>query len=199
MSDTQIPEASTRSFSKHLYWVTAAIVVVDQLTKLLIKGASVFGFPGMPLHSSKPFIDDILRITYVENPGIAFGINFPALKVFFSIFSGIAAIAIFVYLERNGSKLHKWDRLGLVMIMGGAIGNLIDRCFYGVIFGEERLFYGHVVDFLDFGYKTNWWPVFNIADSAVTVGVSILVLSMLLRKPVTVEPAGASESQKQVN
>jgi signal peptidase II len=193
------PASASRQFSKHLYWVTAAIVLIDQWTKLLIKGASALGFSGMPLHSSKPFIGDILRITYVENPGIAFGINFPALKVFFSIFSGIAAIAIFVYLQRNGSKLHAWDRLGLVMIMGGAIGNLIDRCFYGVIFGEERLFYGHVVDFLDFGYKTNWWPVFNIADSAVTVGVSVLILSMLLRKPVATASSESSEPPAATN
>jgi signal peptidase II len=183
VSETTTLDSSTRPFSKHIYWVTVGVVFFDQLTKLLIKGASVLGFPGMPIHSSKPFIGEIVRITYVENPGIAFGINFPALKVFFSIFSGIAAIAIFIYVQRHGSKMGFWDRLGLVLIMGGAIGNLIDRCFYGVIFGEERLFYGHVVDFVDFGYKANWFPVFNVADSAVTVGVSILVLAMLRRKP----------------
>jgi signal peptidase II len=181
-------DVPTPAFSKRIYLVTVAVVLVDQFTKLLIKGAPALGFPGMPIHSSKPFIDDILRITYVENPGIAFGINIPAMKVFFSIFSLVAAIAIFVYLQRNGGKLGKWERLALVLIMGGALGNLIDRCFYGVIFGEEKLFYGHVVDFLDFGYKANWWPVFNIADSAVTVGVSILVLTLMRKKPQPVEP-----------
>lgn len=183
MSENSTLEEIPRPFSKQIYWITGVVVFFDQLTKLLIKGASALGFAGMPLHSSKPFIGEIFRITYVENPGIAFGINFPALKVFFSIFSGVAALAIFIYLQKNGSKMSFWERLGLVLIMGGAIGNLIDRCFYGVIFGEERLFYGHVVDFIDFGYKVNWFPVFNVADSAVTIGVSILVLAMLRQKP----------------
>ncbi|HYM20025.1 MAG TPA: signal peptidase II [Candidatus Kapabacteria bacterium] len=180
-------DISKPGFSKRIYLVTIAVVVIDQFTKLLVKGAPALGFSGMPLHSSKPLIDDILRITYVENPGIAFGINIPAMKVFFSIFSLVAAIAIFLYLQRNGAKLGIWERLALVLIMGGALGNLIDRCFYGVIFGEERLFYGHVVDFLDFGYKENWWPVFNIADSAVTIGVSILTLTLLRKKPAVVD------------
>src|SRR5262245_40184219 len=138
----------------------------------------------MPLHSSFPFINDILRITYVENPGIAFGITIPGMKIFFSLFSVIAAVAIFIYLKRNNGKLGGWDRTALILIMAGAIGNLIDRCFYGVLYCDQELFYGYVVDFLDFGYKKNWWPIFNIADSAVSVGVGILAVRMLFKKPV---------------
>lgn len=189
MSDTLVAESARPKKSLAIYWVTVGVVIIDQWTKLLVKGSSALGFEGMPLHSSKPFIDDIIRITYVENPGIAFGINIPAMKIFFSLFSIVAAIGIFIYVQRNSAKLTTWERFALVLIMGGAIGNLIDRCFYGVFFGEGKLFYGLVVDFIDFGYKENWWPVFNIADSAVTVGVTILVLTLLRKKPVPQQAA----------
>jgi signal peptidase II len=168
---------------KRLLLITFSIVVIDQITKLLIKGVPFLGYHGVAYGSSRPFIDDIFRITFVENPGIAFGINIPGMKIFFSIFSVIASIGIFIYIKRNQFKLPKWELIALAMIMGGAIGNLIDRCFYGVFFGEESLFYGHVVDFLDFGYKKNWWPVFNVADSCVSVGVVLLTLMLLKKKP----------------
>ena len=168
--------------SLSIVWVAAVIVLLDQITKLVVKGVPFLGIDGMPLHSSFPFIDDLVRITYVENPGIAFGITIPGMKIFFSLFSVVAAVAIFIYLRRNNDRLNGWDRIALVLIMGGAVGNLIDRCFYGVLYGEQDLFYGYVVDFIDFGYKKNWWPIFNIADSAVTVGVAIIAIRMLFKK-----------------
>jgi signal peptidase II len=177
--------AETRPSLWQLLSITTIIVALDQITKLLIKGAPFFGIKGVPYGSSRPLIDDIFRITYVENPGIAFGINIPGMKIFFSIFSVIASIGIFIYIKRNRFKLPKWELIALAMIMGGAIGNLIDRCFYGVFYGEESLFYGHVVDFLDFGYKKNWWPVFNVADSCVSIGVVLLTLMLLKKKPPT--------------
>jgi signal peptidase II len=130
-------------------------------------------------------IGDIFRMTYIENPGIAFGIHIPAMKVFFSLFSIVASVGIFIYLKRKINVLSKLETLGLVLIMGGAVGNLIDRCFYGVLYGTEALFHGRVVDFIDFGYKENWWPIFNVADSAVSVGVTILAITLLTKKPHT--------------
>jgi signal peptidase II len=171
--------------------ITTFIVIFDQITKLLIKGVPALSIEGLPYGSSRPFIDDIFRITYVENPGIAFGIQIPGMKIFFSLFSVVASIGIFIYIKRNRLKLPKWELIALAMIMGGAIGNLIDRCFYGVLYGEESLFYGHVVDFLDFGYKKNWWPVFNVADSAVSIGVVMLTLMLLKKKPPTPQPTDA--------
>ncbi len=173
----------TRPTLGRLLSITAIIVVIDQFTKILIKGSSFFGIKGLPYGSSRPLLDDIFRITYVENPGIAFGIQIPGMKIFFSIFSVIASIGIFIYIKRNRFRLPKWELIALAMIMGGAIGNLIDRCFYGVLYGEESLFYGHVVDFIDFGYKKNWWPVFNVADSCVSIGVVLLTLMLLKKKP----------------
>lgn len=184
----------TRPTLGRLLSITAIIVVIDQFTKVLIKGSPFFGIKGLPYGSSRPLLDDIFRITYVENPGIAFGIQIPGMKIFFSIFSVVASIGIFIYIKRNRFRLPKWELIALAMIMGGAIGNLIDRCFYGVLYGEESLFYGHVVDFIDFGYKKNWWPVFNVADSCVSIGVVLLTLMLLKKKP-PVEQVNSPEIQ----
>jgi signal peptidase II len=173
-------------------WITLLVVIFDQLTKLLVKGSPMLGFHGMAYGSSMPFIDDIVRITYIENPGIAFGINFPALKVFFSIFSIVASVAILWYLKKNVHRLAFGERIALSLILGGAVGNLIDRVFYGVFYGTQPLFYGRVVDFVDFGLHRNMFPVFNVADSAVTVGVILLLLIMMFKKPVVTGPENAS-------
>jgi signal peptidase II len=165
-------------------WISVIVVLLDQATKLMIKGSPWHWLPleGMPYGHSVPFIDDIVRITYIENPGIAFGINIPGFKVFFAVFSIVASIAILIYLQRNLHKLRVGERIALAMILGGAVGNLIDRVFYGVMFHEQPLFYGRVVDFIDFGVHRNMFPVFNVADSSVTIGVSVLVLLMMRQK-----------------
>jgi signal peptidase II len=124
---------------------------------------------------------NFLRLTYIENPGMAFGIDIGG-KLFFSLFSIVASAAIVAYLY-HARKESLGFRLSLAMILGGALGNLIDRVFYGVIYGDAPLFYGKVVDFLDmnffdiniFGYQLTRWPVFNIADAAVTTGVLLLL------------------------
>lgn len=161
------------------------IVVVDQVTKLLVKGISIpslgIAVEGMPLASSRPVLGDFFRLTYIENPGMAFGIDVGG-KLFFSLFSIVASIAIVAYLyhartERLGL------RVALAMILGGAVGNLIDRVFYGILFQGTPLFHGRVVDFFDvdffninfLGYHLSRWPVFNVADASVTVGVLLLL------------------------
>lgn len=165
--------------------LSGLIILTDQVSKFLVKGIAFpslgIAIPGMPYGVSKPILGDFLKLTYIENPGMAFGIDIGG-KLFFSLFSVLASIAILMYLYRA-----RHDGLGfrisLALILGGAIGNLIDRVFYGVLFGEGSLFYGKVVDFVDldffnvtiFGYHLSRWPVFNIADAAVTVGVLMLV------------------------
>jgi signal peptidase II len=165
-------------------WISVIVVLLDQATKLMIKGSPWHWLPleGMPYGHSVPFIDDIVRITYIENPGIAFGINIPGMKVFFAVFSIVASIAILIYLKRNLHRLRTGERIALALILGGAVGNLIDRVFYGVMFHEQPLFYGRVVDFIDFGVHRNMFPVFNVADSCVTIGVCVLVLLMMRQK-----------------
>lgn len=165
--------------------LTAVIVVTDQISKLLVKGVSLpslgIVIDGVRYGSSRPVIGDFLRMTYIENPGMAFGIDIGG-KLFFSLFSIIASAAIFLYLY-NAREDSLGLRISLAMILGGAIGNLIDRVFYGVIYGTAPLFYGRVVDFIDvdffdvnvLGFHLSRWPVFNVADAAVTIGVVLLL------------------------
>ncbi len=168
-----------------VFWITAAIVLLDQLTKLAVKGSpwSWLPFKGMPLNTSRGGIGEIIRITFVENPGIAFSINIPSLKVAFSLFSIVVSILIAWYIWYKRAVMPTSERIALAIILGGALGNMIDRVFYGVFFGEQPIFYGRVVDWIDFGYRHNVFPVFNIADSAVTCGGILFVLLMLLKKP----------------
>ncbi len=167
-------------------FVTLSVVVADQVTKLLIRGISIpvlgVNFTGMPLYSSRQIIGNFLRFTYIENPGMAFGIDF-GWKSFFAIFSIVASVAIFLYLYKVRSE-SKVVRFSLALILGGAIGNLIDRVFYGPIFDGTAFFHGRVVDFIDFnffnfslfGYNFSRFPVFNIADASVTIGVIMLLV-----------------------
>lgn len=166
-------------------YLSAALVLVDQITKLLVKGASIpwlgISWEGMQYGLSIPILGDFFRLTYIENPGMAFGINFGG-KPLFSVISLVASIAIVVYLYKSRTEPLSF-RLCLAMILGGAVGNMIDRTFYGVIYGEAPLFYGKVVDFLDvdfpdidlLGYQMSRWPVFNVADASVTIGVLLLL------------------------
>ena len=153
----------------------------------MVKGIRIpalgLSWPGMPYGSSKPILGDFLRLTYIENPGMAFGIDVGG-KLFFSIFSIAASIAIIYYLYQTRHERLGF-RIALGMILGGAVGNLIDRVFYGVLFDEAPLFHGKVVDFFDVdffnvtigSYHLSRWPVFNIADASVTVGVLLLLFT----------------------
>lgn len=167
-------------------FLALGIVVADQTTKLFVKGFSLpplgIEWQGMVLGTSRPLLGDLLRLTYIENPGMAFGIDVGG-KLFFSLFSLVASIGILYYLFRSRTERLGF-RIALAMVLGGAVGNLIDRLFYGVFFREGPFFYGRVVDFIDvdildvtlFGYHLSRWPVFNIADASVTIGVLLLLL-----------------------
>ncbi len=165
--------------------LSGVIVFVDQVTKLLVKGIHVpalgITWEGMPYGISRPVLGDFFRLTFIENPGMAFGIDVGA-KFYFSLFSVVASLALIIYLYtvRHGPK---GFRLALAMVLGGAVGNLIDRVFYGILFDYAPLFHGRVVDFFDvdffditiFGYHMSRWAVFNVADACVTIGVVLLL------------------------
>ncbi len=170
-----------------VFYYSALVVIIDQITKILVKGINIpflnLNIVGMDEHQSFNVIGEFFKITFVENPGMAFGIGVNSeIKLLLSIFSIIAGIGIiyYIYISRNERFIF---RFALALILGGAIGNLIDRTFYGVIYGYAPLFYGHVVDFFNvefidfsfFGQTYERFPVFNIADSAVSVGVVLLL------------------------
>ena len=168
-------------------YLTGFIVVADQITKILVKGISIpflnIHIEGMKYAQSIDVIGSFLKITYVENPGMAFGIDVGIeSKIFLSLFSLAASVGILYYLIRvRDQKLLL--RISLAMILGGAIGNLIDRTFYGIIYNYAPVFYGSVVDFLNveffdfslFGKTYERWPIFNIADASVTIGVFLII------------------------
>ncbi|HOV92864.1 MAG TPA: signal peptidase II [Candidatus Kapabacteria bacterium] len=192
--------------STTLYFIICLIIVfIDQLTKLIIHGFTFAGihFPGIEYGSQIPVIGTFLQITYIENPGMAFGIHFQGTgKLFLSIFSIIASVLIGWYLSKI-KDAHLMIKIAVTLILAGAVGNLIDRVFYGVIFGYAPLFYGRVIDFIQVDIpdihigNLNWasWPIFNVADSCVTVGIIILLLfynkipsfSQVFAKPQTTE------------
>ncbi|UCH66509.1 MAG: signal peptidase II [Ignavibacterium sp.] len=169
-------------------YLTLGVVILDQLSKFYIKGIEIpflnISITGMYIGESIRVIGNFFKITYIENPGMAFGFNPGSdFKLWISIFSLFASIGLLVYLyiaRNNALSL----RIALAMILGGAVGNLIDRTFYGIIYKYAPVFYGKVVDFLDFdffnftifGRNYERWPIFNFADAAVTIGVLILLL-----------------------
>ena len=168
--------------------ISIVIVVIDQVSKLLVKGFNIpfagIKWHGMDYGESINVIGELFKFTYVENPGMAFGINVDGYaKFFLSLFSLIASVAIIIYIYKHRNQKFLF-RAALALILGGAIGNLIDRFFYGVIFDYAPLLYGRVVDFLHFdalgftifGKTFDSFPIFNVADSAVTIGVAILLI-----------------------
>jgi signal peptidase II len=138
----------------------------------------------MMLGESHPMIGSLVNLTFVENPGMAFGISWGDGKLILTLLTIVIAGVLVWYLRQIASG-HWAPRLAVTLILAGAVGNLIDRAFYGVIFGDAPLFYGRVVDFIQvdipditwFGDVHTHFPVFNVADSCVTVGVILLLLT----------------------
>lgn len=173
--------------------VSLLILITDQLSKFYVKGIHLpfldFEHLGLPQSRSIPVIDRLFYITPVENPGIAFGIDFgPELKILVSIFTILATLGLVVYLF----KIKKEDvfiRLSVAVILGGALGNLTDRVFYGYFYGYASFLSGSVVDFLDlrlFSFflmnKTFSTYVFNFADVAITLGVTALIFAITKKR-----------------
>ena len=136
----------------------AGVILLDQVTKTIASARLLMGQP-------VPLLGNTVRFTLVHNTGAAFGL-FPGSRLPFIVIS-LLAIAVVLYLFLRETYRSLANRILLGCILGGAIGNLIDRI---------RL--GWVVDFIDMGVGTFRWPVFNVADSAVTLGVLFLAWSL---------------------
>jgi signal peptidase II len=139
--------------------MTFAVVFFDRITKLFFSDLLTYG-------ESLPVIRNVLHMTLVHNTGIAFGF-FRDRGIVFMV---IPVIAIFLlvfniyYYRQNNEVLNRIYIVSFSLILGGAIGNLIDR-----------IVYGHVIDFIDFRI----WPVFNIADSAITIGAILIAFKCI--------------------
>ena len=155
--------------------VVLLVVISDQLTKLLASSTLI-------LHQSKMVIPGLFSLTLVHNNGMAFGIMSGApspLRSALLTALSAAALLMIIYYCSCIPRSRMWLQFGLSLIMGGALGNIIDRV---------RLQY--VVDFLDFHWQGHSWPAFNLADSCISIGMGMLILDFLLgfRKR---EPTGA--------
>src|SRR6267143_3275666 len=136
----------------------AAVLALDQATKALASSHLIMGQP-------VPILGQFLRLTLVHNSGAAFGL-FPGSRLPFILVS-VLAIAVVLYLFARDAYRSLWNRVLLGCILGGALGNLVDR-----------IRWGRVVDFIDVGLGSIRWPVFNVADSAVTLGVILLAWNL---------------------
>lgn len=145
-------------------WLTGLVVLLDQITKIAADNSLALGiknavFPGF-------------NLTLLYNQGAAFSFLSDAggwQRWFFIYLSGAVSVFIFLWIRQlNENKTTLI--VGLTLILGGAIGNLIDR-----------LLYGHVIDFIQVYYDIYYWPAFNIADSAITLGAGLLIIDMFVK------------------
>jgi signal peptidase II len=144
--------------------LAGVVVALDQTTKAVVRAT-------LPLHDSVEVIPNFLSFTYVRNTGAAFGllngVDFPLKTAVMTMVALTALVAIGVYAAKTAIP-QRATRLGLALVIGGAVGNLIDR-----------ITFGYVVDFID-AYWRGWhfWA-FNVADAAITIGASLLILDMI--------------------
>ncbi len=145
-------------------------VVIDQITKYAVVANMVEG-------QSIPLIENVLHLTYVTNDGAAMGMMDDYRWVFMSV-STVALIGISVWICICHKKISKLSGIAFSMVVGGGIGNMIDRIFNGKVFGN-----GVVIDFIDFcAFPELWKWIFNAADTFVCVGVGLAVLDIILEE-----------------
>jgi signal peptidase II len=146
------------------WWLGAVVIVADQITKALVRNA-------IPLYDSRELIPGFLNLVHVRNEGMAFGLlNAADIEYKWLLTSGLAAVALFgiLYYARHLRPDERAARAGLSLILGGALGNLLDR-----------LIIGYVVDFVDV-YSGTWhfWA-FNVADAAINIGAVLVFFDLL--------------------
>lgn len=153
-----------KGVSPLLWGVVTLALLADQVTKQIVRTSLIEG----QSVSLSPWLAPVFRVTYVTNSGIAFGL-FPNFGQFF-IVVGVIVVAALVWYSLQFAHDHWAIQLALGLQLGGAAGNLVDRL----------LFDGSVVDFIDLSFwPLHRWPVFNIADASIVVGVSLLILLLL--------------------
>lgn len=144
-------------------WLSFVVILLDQATKQLAESM-------LTLYESV-YVMPLFDLTLLYNRGAAFSFLSDQngwQRWFFTILATVVVTVLSVWLWRLKQQ-EKWVAISLSLIIGGAIGNVIDR-----------ILFGHVIDFLHFHYQEHYWPAFNIADSAITVGVAIMMYDALV-------------------
>lgn len=147
--------------------VAALVIIIDQISKYAVQHM-------LAMHDYIEIIPGLFNLTYVQNPGAAFGIfgeTAGILRLVILIGISIFALAMLLFMYQKTEGRYTLTHSGIAMIIGGAVGNLIDRI---------RLSW--VMDFLDFYWNGHHWPAFNIADAAITLGTVILMFNILFSK-----------------
>ncbi len=160
----------------HFLLISAAVILLDIWTKHLV-------LKSIALHEAITVIPDFFQIVHVRNTGAAFGLGANASNSIVPVLLNVGAIAVFCVVVVYAFRTAVTDRLlqtGLHLILGGAIGNLLDRFRFG-----------YVVDFLDVYVKNHHWPAFNVADSAICIGIALLFFDMR-KKPETSAATGTA-------
>ncbi len=160
--------APPNSWRGKYFWlavIAGGIVIADQVTKHII-------LQEVGLHASIPVIPGFFHITHIQNPGGAFGFlanQSAVVRGILFLFVSTLAVGLVLWFYHKTPPTHRWLAAGFALIVGGAIGNLIDRVRFG-----------KVVDFLDFFIRGWHWPAFNVADSAITIGITIFIIHVVL-------------------
>jgi len=147
--------------------VSLLVIILDQCSKYLI-------IKSFALHQSLDIIEHYLTIVHIRNKGIAFGLlagQGGGTRTIFLIITSLFAIAFIFYLLSSLKDRQTYAIVTLSLILGGALGNLIDR-----------IRWGEVVDFIDVHWHNYHWPAFNCADSAISIGVVLLVIGIFTKK-----------------
>ena len=147
-----------------LVFIAGLVILIDQATKFAVEQY-------LPLYHTVEIVPGFFNLTHLLNPGGAFGLmanQGPVIRSLLFIVVSLLAVCMVLYFYLKTPETHQMLSTGLAMILGGAAGNLIDR-----------LRMGKVVDFLDFYIKGFHWPAFNVADSAISVGMTIFALHIL--------------------
>ncbi|RUM94651.1 MAG: signal peptidase II [Thiothrix sp.] len=144
-------------------WLSGLVIMLDQATKLAADRLLTF-------HSPVTVIPNFFNFTLAYNEGAAFSFLSDVggwQRWFFTVLAVVVSVVLIFWIK-NLSRQERWTAAALSLILGGAIGNVIDRVLYG-----------HVIDFIQWYYHSFYWPSFNIADSAISVGAAILIFQTL--------------------
>jgi signal peptidase II len=150
-----------------LLMISGVVIATDQISKWVI-------IRSLPMFDAIPVIPGFFNITHIHNPGGAFGFmaaQGPTVRSLLFLVISSLAVTLLAFFYAKTPPSHTWLSVALLLIFGGAVGNMIDRFRFG-----------EVVDFLDFFLGNHHWPAFNVADSAITIGTMILAYHLLFNK-----------------